>query len=83
MAQLLLIETIEEISAEDRIGGPYRFCPFGSGKKLCSCHGNRATQLPFSGVSSAKTAPLDAQINGTHAERASQSLPHGAYGATK
>jgi uncharacterized protein len=69
------------IAAEDAIGGPYRPCPCGSGKKFRFCHGNRAPQSPFSGVSPAKTAPHDGLANTANSELASQSSSQGAQGA--
>jgi len=69
------------IAAEDARGGPYQPCPCGSGKKLRFCHGNRAPQSPFSGVSPAKTASHDGLANSGHSELTSQSSSCGAPGA--
>jgi hypothetical protein len=71
------------IAADDAKGGPYQPCPCGSGKKFRFCHGNRAPQSPFSGVSPAKTAPHDGIVNTAHPDLASQSSFRRAYGEPK
>ena len=38
-------------AAEDEKRGPYAPCPCGSGQKFRFCHGDRAPQSPFSGLS--------------------------------
>jgi uncharacterized protein len=71
------------IAAEDARGGPYRLCPCGSGKKFRFCHGNRAPQSLFSGVSPAKTAPGDGQTIAANSELALPSSSCSARGAVK
>jgi uncharacterized protein len=71
------------IADEDAREGPYRPCPCGSGLKFRFCHGNRAPQSPFSGVSPAKTARRDGLVNAAHSELASDSFFRDAQGATK
>jgi uncharacterized protein len=71
------------IAAEDAKVGPYRPCPCGSGKKFRFCHGNRAPQSPFSGVSPAKAVPHEALVNVEHSEFASQSISRATYGAAE
>jgi uncharacterized protein len=66
------------IAAEDARGGPYRLCPCGSGKKFRFCHGNRAPQSLFSGVSPAKITSHDVPANSEHSELASQSSSRAA-----
>ena len=44
---------------EDEKRGPYQPCPCGSGKKFRFCHGDRAPQSPFSGISPATVAMQD------------------------
>jgi len=39
------------IAAEDDRRGKYQLCPCGSGRKFKFCHGNKAPQSPFSGMS--------------------------------
>jgi len=39
------------VAAEDGRRGPYQACPCGSGRKFKFCHGNKAPQSPFSGLS--------------------------------
>jgi len=52
-------EIMAMISAEDEKLGPYRPCPCGSGKNFDSCHGDRAPQSPFTGLTQA-TSTLQA-----------------------
>ena len=58
MAELLVrgrppAEVMTWTAAEDRKRGPYWPCPCGNGQKFKFCHGNRAPQSPFTGVSGA------------------------------
>jgi uncharacterized protein len=62
MAQLIQqrrypAELMALIAAEDAKRGPYQPCPCGSGRKFRFCHGDRAPQSTFTGVSSAVSAP--------------------------
>ncbi len=54
-------EVMAWVAAEDAQSGCYRPCPCGSGKKFRFCHGDRAPQSPFSGLSPAAPAPEEAQ----------------------
>jgi uncharacterized protein len=54
-------EVMAWVAAEDAQSGCYRPCPCGSGKKFRFCHGDRAPQSPFSGLSPAPQAPEDAE----------------------
>jgi len=49
-------EVMGLIAAEDARRGPYVSCSCGSGKKFRFCHGDRAPQSTFSGVSSGEAA---------------------------
>ncbi len=62
MAQLIQqrrypAELMALVAAEDAKRGPYQPCPCGSGRKFRFCHGDRAPQSTFTGVSSAVSAP--------------------------
>ena len=87
MAQLLQrgrapSEVMALIAAEDARCGPYHPCPCGSGQKFRFCHGNRAPNSPFSGLS-ASAAEQDRRVMQMHAEFPSQASSGGAHGGTR
>jgi uncharacterized protein len=49
------------IAAEDERRGLYQPCPCGSNRKFRFCHGDRAPESPFSGVSPAVAAPQETE----------------------
>jgi uncharacterized protein len=70
-------------AAEDVKRGPYHPCPCGSGKKFRFCHGDRAPNSPFSGLSPATTARHEGLLNTAHSGHPSQASSGGAHGAAK
>ena len=87
MAQLLQqgrppADVMALVAAEDAKRGPYQPCPCRSGQKFRFCHGNRAPQSPFSGISPAMAALQDERIMPVHAELPSRASSGGAQGAT-
>jgi uncharacterized protein len=68
------------IAAEDAKNGPYQNCPCGSGKKFRFCHGNRAPQSPFSGISQTNTVQQDGLANPVHSKVSSPTSPVGGHG---
>jgi uncharacterized protein len=55
-------DVMQLTAAEDEKRGPYAPCPCGSGQKFRFCHGNRAPQSPFSGLTPVTPAPKDGQV---------------------
>lgn len=73
MAQLLQrghapSEVMGLTAAEDLKRGPYLPCPCGSGKKFRFCHGDRAPNSPFTGISPASIPPQDGRLGPVHNE---------------
>jgi uncharacterized protein len=75
-------EVMAMIAAEDKERGPYALCPCGSGHKFRFCHGNRAPNSPFSGLSDAMAAPQEGRVVATHLELQRRATPGGVPGAT-
>ncbi len=88
MAQLLQrgrppSEVMAWTAAEDTSRGPYQPCPCGSGKKFRFCHGNRAPESPFSGLSVAMAEPQNARATTVSPQSHLRASPGGEFGATK
>jgi uncharacterized protein len=68
---------------EDAKRGPYASCPCGSGRKFRFCHGDRAPQSPFSGISPAMSAQQDGRVQPVPPQPPFRASPGGAPGGIK